>query len=54
MYQKTAEEMLSFIQKNPTAFHAVATLKAILQENGYAELLESGKWNLEQGKNYFV
>ena len=31
MYQKTAEEMLSFIQKNPTAFHAVATLKAILQ-----------------------
>ena len=38
----------------PWFFTKRYTLKAILQENGYAELLESGKWNLEQGKNYFV
>lgn len=54
MYQKVAEEMLSFIQKNPTAFHTVAALKAALQEQGYCELLEGGRWNLEKGKNYLV
>ncbi len=54
MYRKTAEEMLSFVQKNPTAFHAVAALKAILLENGYTGLLESGRWRLEPGRNYFV
>lgn len=54
MFRKITEEMLSFIQKNPTAFHTTASLKAILQENGFTGLLESEKWNLEPGRGYFV
>lgn len=54
MFEKIAEEMLSFLQKNPTAFHTAASLCAILRERGYEELLESGRWRLEPGKNYFV
>ncbi len=54
MYRKTAEEMLSFIQKNPTAFHTAASLKEILGGQGYGELLESASWTLEKGKNYYV
>ncbi|MDE7219159.1 MAG: M18 family aminopeptidase, partial [Oscillospiraceae bacterium] len=54
MFQKTAEEMLSFLAKNPTAFHTAATLRAVLAEHGYHELLESGRWELKVGENYYV
>lgn len=54
MYRKTTEEMISFIQKNPTAFHAVASIREILLLDGYEELLESRSWNLQPGKKYFV
>lgn len=54
MYQKIAEDVLSFIQKNPTAFHTVHSIQAILSQNGYSELLESGAWRLEPGKNYYA
>ncbi|MCI8811117.1 MAG: M18 family aminopeptidase [Oscillibacter sp.] len=54
MYRKIAEETLAFIQKNPTAFHTAASVQAALEEAGYQELLESGVWTLEPGKNYYV
>ncbi len=54
MYQKTAEETLAFIQKNPTAFHTAASVQEALREKGYQELLESAPWKLEPGKNYYV
>ena len=54
MYRAISEELLAFIQKNPTAFHTAASVRSALLEAGYAELLESGVWRLEPGKNYFV
>ena len=54
MYRKLTEEMLAFIQKNPTAFHTVASLKAALDEASFHELLESGSWKLEKGQGYYV
>ena len=45
---------LDFIKNTPTAFHAVSELKNILLENGYTELSELTKWNLNKGGKYFL
>ena len=45
---------LEFVKNTPTAFHAVCELKKILLENGYVELDEKVKWNLEKGAKYFL
>lgn len=54
MYRKLTEEMLAFIQKNPTAFHTAASIQEALDGAGYRELLESSPWTLEPGCNYYV
>lgn len=54
MYRETAEELLAFIQKSPTCFHAVAAMKEILEAEGYGELREEDRWNLEKGGKYYV
>jgi len=53
-YQKCAKEMLEFIEKSPTCFHAVANLKEMLAEQGFHELKESDSWNVKAGEGYFV
>lgn len=53
-YQKCAEEMLEFIRKSPTAFHAVANIKTELENSGFAELKETESWEMESGKDYYV
>ena len=54
MYKEVSRELLSFIQKSPTAFHAVEQMRNILKENGYEELLEGQKWSVQPGQRYFV
>lgn len=54
MHRKVTEEMLAFIDRNPTAFHTVSSVREILSANGFQELLESRNWDLEPGKGYFV
>lgn len=54
MYRKMTEKMIRFIQKNPTAFHVADTIRTVLKEHGYEELLESRPWNLQKGHGYFV
>ena len=39
MVQKEITEMLSFIDGNPTAFHTTASIRGVLLENGFSELL---------------
>ena len=51
---ETAQKMMDFIARSPTSFHAIHNLKTSLLENGFCELLESKKWEIEAGKNYFV
>lgn len=53
-YQKYAEEMLEFIGKSPTAFHAVANLEKEFEEKGFTELKETEGWRLEPGRDYYV
>ena len=54
MNKKISQELMSFIKKSPTAFHAVDNIKKILLENGFEELLEGHAWEIEAGKRYFV
>lgn len=54
MYKEISKEMLEFIKKSPSVFHAVEAIKNELSKNGFIELLESEKWKLEKGKKYYV
>ncbi len=54
MEKKYVKELFQFIEDSPTAFHAVDTMKKILERNGYQGLLESGKWKLADGGKYYV
>lgn len=48
------KELFSFIESSPTAFHAVDTMKRMLEAEGYEPLLESKEWALEEGGKYYV
>ncbi len=54
MYKKVSEELVSFIKKSPTAFHAINNMANRLKENGYEELLEGKCWEVKAGGKYFV
>ncbi len=46
--------MIDFIYKSPTAFHAVINIENILKDNNFKELKENEKWNVSPyGKYYF-
>lgn len=53
-YRKCAKEMLQFIESSPTCFHAVANVKAMLEEAGYSELQENNMWRIVPGQGYYV
>lgn len=49
-----AKEMLSFIGRSPSCFHAVKNISNVLVQHGFNEISEETGWNLEKGKSYFV
>lgn len=46
--------LLSFLQRSPTPYHAVANLKAALDEAGFKQLDEREPWTLELAQGYYV
>ncbi len=54
MFNNTARNILEHIEKSPTAFHVVKNIAAELEKNGFSELSEKEKWNIEAGKSYYV
>ena len=54
MYQKISEQLLTFLQKCPTAFHAVETIREALEAKGYKELLEGKPFRVAPGGKYYV
>ena len=48
------DKFLDFIKKSTTPYHAVAQLKAMLTEAGFAELSEGEDWVLSSGGAYFT
>jgi len=49
-----ALELLDFINQSPSSFHAVESVKRILDLEGFRELPLEEKWSLSQGGKYFV
>lgn len=51
---KHVEGLFEFIKKSPSAYHAVNTVKEMLDNDGYTELYESERWKLAIGRKYYV
>ncbi len=47
-------DMLDFIEKSPTAFHAIDNMKQEFTKAGFTELVETEAWTLKRGQGYFV
>lgn len=54
MNNSVSQELLKFLQKSPTAFHAVQQMKSELLAVDFTELKENQRWNIEFGKHCFV
>lgn len=53
-YLETSEELVSFIRKSPSMFHAVATIRGYLDQAGATYLPEGDAWGLERGGLYYT
>ncbi len=51
---KSTEALLRFIEKSPTAFHAVEEITNRLLAEGFTCLNDGDEWNLSPGNGYFV
>lgn len=54
MYQEISKNLIQFINESPTSFHANASVKKILKDAGFVELLESQPWDIQPGHKYYV
>lgn len=54
MYRETAEDMLKFLEKCPSAFHGAAVAAEQLTALGYTELEEADRWQLSAPGRYYV
>lgn len=54
MEKQLAKELIDFIYESPSAYHSANTVKTILDNEGYSELNECDKWNLNKGGKYYV
>lgn len=54
MYNEISKQLIEFIDKSPTCFHAVKTMSDMLRGEGFTELREDQKWHIEKGGRYFV
>lgn len=52
--QKFSENLLTYLNDSPTAYHAVENAAKLLTQNGFAELKETESWSLKKGGKYFV
>ena len=48
------KQLLEFIKKSPSPFHAVDTVRRVLDSAGFTELLESEDWELKAPGSYYV
>ena len=48
------EELLAFIDRSPTAFHAVESARTLLEEAGFVRLKEADAWQIKKGGRYYV
>lgn len=54
MTNSLIEDFFTLLHKSPTPWHAVDYIKKVLLLEGFSELSEAEKWELEPGKGYFL
>ena len=54
MSRELSRELLTFLHKSPSSFHAVYNLGQMLEEDGYTELFEKDIWDIKPEGKYFV
>lgn len=54
MEKNLALDLIDFLYKSPTAHHSVKTIRERLGLNGFNEVKESDKWNLQKDGKYYV
>ena len=47
-------DLLSFLQRSPTPFHAASNLLELLTQGGFSVLAEGDEWQLQRGGRYVV
>lgn len=52
--EKTAAEVLSFIERSPSCYHVIENLANALAGAGYTQLREEDRWKVSAGGRYFV
>ena len=53
-YSNYNEDLFSFLEKSPTACHAVANMASTLSQNGFKVLREGDAWELQKNTKYYV
>ncbi len=48
------EGLLGFLDASPTPFHTAKNMSMMLENAGFTKLIESQRWELVEGKKYFV
>lgn len=54
MEEKISQQVISFINASPSAFHAVENMKTILNDRGFKELNEETSWDVLPGGSYYT
>ncbi len=54
MFKEVSKELLDFIKKSYSNFHVIYNMKEELNKNGFIELFEGDKWELQEGGRYYV
>ncbi len=49
-----SRELIDFLDRSPSSFHAVANMAETLNEAGFERLSEGGSWELKAGGSYYV
>ncbi len=54
MERSTSENLLRFIEQNPSPYHACAAFAGQLEEAGFLPLNETAPWALQPGGSYYI
>ncbi len=49
-----AQQLIDFCYASPTAFHAVATTREMLEKNKFVQLHENDNWKIKSGGRYYL
>jgi aspartyl aminopeptidase len=53
-YADFNQQLIGFLNISPTPWHAVASMKQMLEEAGFEALDEKEEWSLDSGRGYYV